>query len=532
MKKIFINTIAVSALLLSYSCDTDFDKDVTETHYTSGEADFSKYVSLGNSLTSGYRDNALYVDGQNESYPSMIAAQMQLAGGGEFKQPMMPNNVGGFSDFKDKNNNFLFGGKYTLQLVDVKDDKGNVVGKELAPVPSNPGGAIDKLTGAFNNLGVPGAKSFHLGADNYGNPAGIAVGLANPYFARFASSASTSVLKDALAQKPTFFSLWIGNNDVLSYATSGGTGKDQTGNVDPTTYGSNDITDPNVYKGVINSYLQALTAGGAKGVIANIPSVQNIPFFTTVPVNPLTSSVLGKTNIAAGEAKIDALNTQLYGPVKQVLTALGQGDRISLLSKTAGNPLLIKDETLSDLSAMITAALTPKIGAAQAYAIGKVFGQARQAKTGDLVLLTTKSVIGTAPSQTTYPYAVEPLNAYGVTFPLEDQHILIPSEISSIDKATTAYNAAIAALAAQYNIAFVDANAKMVELQKGSGIMFDGVKYTATFVTGGTFSLDGVHLTGRGYGVIANEFIKAINMKYKSNLPQVNPNSYSGVTFP
>lgn len=95
MKKIFINTIAVSALLLSYSCDTDFDKDVTETQYTSGEADFSKYVSLGNSLTSGYRDNALYVDGQNESYPSMIATQMQLAGGGEFKQPMMADNLGG-----------------------------------------------------------------------------------------------------------------------------------------------------------------------------------------------------------------------------------------------------------------------------------------------------------------------------------------------------------------------------------------------------------------------------------------------------
>ena len=115
---------------------------------------------------------------------------------------------------------------------------------------------------------------------------------------------------------------------------------------------------------------------------------------------------------------------------------------------------------------------------------------------------------------------------------MEDKYVLTEKETAKVTKATAAYNTAIAALAAQYNIAFVDANAKMVELQQGSGIMFDGVKYTATFVTGGTFSLDGVHLTGRGYGVIANEFIKAINMKYKSNLPQVNPNSYSGVTFP
>ena len=83
-----------------------------------------------------------------------------------------------------------------------------------------------------------------------------------------------------------------------------------------------------------------------------------------------------------------------------------------------------------------------------------------------------------------------------------------------------------------YGYAFVDANAKMIELSQSSGIQFDGVRYTAKFVTGGTFSLDGVHLTGRGYAVIANEFIKAINNKYGSTLPMVNPNGYSGVKFP
>jgi hypothetical protein len=99
-------------------------------------------------------------------------------------------------------------------------------------------------SGPYQNLGVPGAKSFHLGAAEYGNAAGVALGKANPYYVRFASSATSSVLQDAVSQSPTFFSLWIGNNDVLSYATNGGKGKDQTGNFDPSTYGSNDITDP------------------------------------------------------------------------------------------------------------------------------------------------------------------------------------------------------------------------------------------------------------------------------------------------
>ncbi|HEX7870140.1 MAG TPA: G-D-S-L family lipolytic protein, partial [Chryseobacterium sp.] len=75
-------------------------------------------------------------------------------------------------------------------------------------------------------------------------------------------------------------------------------------------------------------------------------------------------------------------------------------------------------------------------------------------------------------------------------------------------------------------------NEKMIELNSKSGISWNGVKYTATFVTGGSFSLDGVHLTGRGYAIVANEFIKSINKKYRSTLPQVDVNKYSGVTFP
>ena len=68
-------------------------------------------------------------------------------------------------------------------------------------------------------MGVPGAKSFHLLAPGYGNIANLSLGLANPYFVRMTGATpNASVLDLALAQAPTFFSLWIGNNDVLGYA--------------------------------------------------------------------------------------------------------------------------------------------------------------------------------------------------------------------------------------------------------------------------------------------------------------------------
>lgn len=510
MKKIIISTIAVSALFFTTSCENDFDTDVKDIQVTQGEANFSNYISLGNSLTSGFRDNALYIDGQNESYPSIIAGQMKLAGGGNFVQPLMADNNGGL----------LLGSTpiqaTKLYIQSFTNGSPNITNVAAAPTTN----IANKVTGPLNNFGVPGAKSFHLIAPGYGNIAGVVAGTANPYYVRFSSSATSTVVGDAAAKKPTFFSLWIGNNDVLSYATSGGLGVNQTGNTNPTTYGSNDISDPNVVAGSIKTVLETMKAAGAtKGVIANIPYVTSIPYFTTVPYNPLTPAALG--------ANLNTLNTNLYGPLKQALTAFGAGDRINLLSTTSANPVLIKDASLQDLSAQLTAALTPSLGLPTATAFGQIFGQARQSTSDDYILLTTRAVINT-----TAPGAPAPVNVYGISYPLQNQHVLTKKEAANVKTAVDAYNGSIKAMADAYGLAFVDANKKMVELNGESGISFDGVKYTAKFLTGGSFSLDGVHLTGRGYAIVANEFIKSINAKYKSTLPQVNTNSYSGVKFP
>jgi hypothetical protein len=65
-----------------------------------------------------------------------------------------------------------------------------------------------------------------------------------------------------------------------------------------------------------------------------------------------------------------------------------------------------------------------------------------------------------------------------------------------------------------------------------SGFSYQGVGYSPTFVTGGAFSLDGVHLTQRGYALAGNEIIKSINAKYNSNLSWINTNDYRGILFP
>ena len=500
------------------ACTNNDDTTVVEEPVVAGSANFTKYVALGDSFAAGYSDGALFKTGQEGSYPNILAQQFAAAGGGTFSTPFMADNVGGL----------LLGGNL-------------VAGQRLyfngaAPVAVSGAPSTNiatKLTGPFNNLGVPGAKSYHLVAAGYGNVAGVAAGLANPYYARFSTSSTSTVLADAVAQSPTFFSLWIGGNDVLGYATSGGIGVNQTGNLNPATYGSNDITDPTVFASVYNSLVSGLTTNSAKGVVANLPYVSTLPYFTTVPINPLSTSVLGGGNVAVGQATISALNTQLYGPLKQVLTVFGAGDRINLLSTTVANPLLIKDESLTNLSAQLTAAFTPSLGAQTAAFYGAVFGQARQATATDLVLLPTQSVIGAAPTATTSGLGIappSPLNKFGITFPLQDAHVLIPSETAEIKIATDAYNTSIRAIADSKGLAFVDAKAIMDKLST-TGIVSNNFTMTATYVFGGSFSLDGVHPSPRGYALIANAFIEAINTKYSSTLKKVDLGNYR-ILFP
>lgn len=515
MKNKFIYLAVFAAVFAG--CEPEFENEVSNASYSAGEADFTSYVAIGNSLTAGVMDGTVSRVSQSYSFPNLLAQQFALVGGGEFTQPSFAedvNNVGGL----------LFNGVQIAPSRLVIDASAG--GPEPLNMPSTI--TLTPQATAYNNMGVPGAKSFHLLAPGYGNPAGLP-SAANPYFVRTATSPNATVLEDAMAKNPTFFTNWIGNNDVLAYATSGGTGVNQLGNMNPATYGSNDITDPTVFAGVYSTIINTLTANGAKGVVATIPNVTAIPYFTTVPYNPITPSVLGDGNETIGNAAIQQLNQQLYGPLKQILTAFGAGNRIQLL--TAGpNPLLIKDESLQDLSAQITAAagMNPQTAPIAAF-LGQTFGQARQATAQDLVLLTTRSVIGSAPAG-----VPEPFNVYGVTYPLQDQHILAAAEIAEVNEATEAFNNSIRAIADSKDLAVADMNAILNQLVSGLRVE-DGQIYTADYFSTSRlnttlFSLDGIHPNARGYAVIASEVIKVINEHYNARLPLISAGNFPGAT--
>jgi lysophospholipase L1-like esterase len=83
-------------------------------------------------------------------------------------------------------------------------------------------------------------------------------------------------------------------------------------------------------------------------------------------------------------------------------------------------------------------------------------------------------------------------------------------------RATDAYNATIQAVATQAGLGLVDAKGLLQELNAG-GIASDGFVLTGDYITGGAFSVDGIHLNARGYALLANEFLKVIDETFGSN---------------
>ncbi|RDV12559.1 SGNH/GDSL hydrolase family protein [Pontibacter diazotrophicus] len=285
--------LALFAGILLTSCDPEIDAPSA----SAGELDLTKYVAVGNSLTAGYQDRGLYREAQLASYPALLAMQFEQAGGGEFVQPLFGTDEASGSGY--------------LRID--RFENGRPV---MVPVPGQafregttlPGGpALTKYTDPVQNLGIPGISVLASASPQYG--------AINPYFERLLEPGevgSKTYVQEVIESQPTFFSVWLGNNDVLGYATAGG---------EPTSPFDN-LTDRNVFGSIYNTIIDGLTTGGAEGVLMTIADVTAVPFFTTVPYNALALE---------RQEQVDQLNA-----------AYGSG-ALGFSFQLGANPLIVRD---------------------------------------------------------------------------------------------------------------------------------------------------------------------------------------------
>lgn len=242
--------------------------------------DLSRFVALGDSVTAGFKDGALFYEGQLNSFPNILACQF----GCKFQQPLVDRASVGIGFFENS------------RLV-LNERAGNA-GMQLSYLAAQGDRTILSENcyasqGPFNNLGIPGAKVITLIAPGYGNRE-LGEGNYNPFFARICSNRETaSMLSEAMTLNPTFFSLFIGNNDVLAYALSGGT----TGAITP-------VEGPagTGFEASMHLIVNTLISKGAKGTIANLPAITSIPFFNTIHYN----------DMVLDNAEADLLNSKYH----------------------------------------------------------------------------------------------------------------------------------------------------------------------------------------------------------------------------
>jgi hypothetical protein len=245
-----------------------------------------------------------------------------------------------------------------------------------------------------------------------------------------------------------------------------------------------------VLGGAITQMVGALTANGAKGIVTNVPFITDLPHFTTVPFNPIPLD-------AATAAVVNGAYAPYNGGLQlalsnSLISAEEAAARTIVFEESETNAVVIEDETLTDLS-------------------GLGLPNYRQATADDLFVLPASSFIGTE------AVPGNPLTVNGVAIPLADQWVLIPSEQSAILNATNAYNDRIEAIAnSNEDVVLVDLNGILTEAST-TGIEFDDYLMTTSLVTGGLVSLDGIHLTPRGYALMANKFLEALDEAFGSN---------------
>lgn len=147
------------------------------------------------------------------------------------------------------------------------------------------------------------------------------------------------------------------------------------------------------------------------------------------------------------------------------------------------------------------------------------------AQPGDLLLLGAGPVIGT--TGTGVPTGVHTVlnpnpSVPGNGLPLPESAILRADEVANTQQVVQQLNDVVDSVSTRPFCAKVDL-AGLLETIATDGITLGGNLYTNEFITGGLFSLDGVHPNDLGYALMANTMIDAINARFGCFVPPVNP---------
>jgi lysophospholipase L1-like esterase len=635
----YIFSASVILIGLSSCLKDDLREHEKDTSIPEVPVDFTKYVSIGNSLTAGYADGGVYKEGQENSFPNILAKAL----GTDMKQALTSD-----------------AGTGHMALAGMTPAGPNIV--NVAPDAS---WATKYTDGTLNNYGVPGIRAVDMGLPGYG--------VANPHMSRFIENdkiASTNYddIISAAVEDATFVTFWLGNNDVLGFASSGGVyGVDG----DPTVgaHKLNGLPELSVFSPNIDFITKTLKE--KRAIFANIPPVEAAPYFTTVGMQ-VYAGVNGNPNynLSAIEAELmDSIYTwagySLPGggndffqegqnfPISEVgvsanmeveqLTLMGDnmdfvllpfgaetaklqteglglinapnylnefnfvkntglityldkaiagvtplntllsslkgisangGGGLTIDQVEAGTPLTaeeaaaikgglsalgVDDATISAATVdQLLAALAPHdvtpdavkplmvvlilesgMASTEAEALAYIstldvagtltfLNGAKTKAATDMMTAAAGAGLTVDPSDQSSIVAALVTSSKRLANPIKTMYVLDDMEAKLVKDKTAEFNSYIKShVEGNPNWILMDSNALMKDLV--DGITVDGVNLSADYITGNAFSLDGIHLTPKGYAYIAKKMVEIINSEWDQSLTEPNISEFRGI---
>jgi lysophospholipase L1-like esterase len=453
MKKLALFSILIVGLFSACSLE---EPSTLATKSDAGTLASNGYVAIGNSLTAGYQSGSLLESRQQFSYPNLIAQQLGVE---TFAQPTV--SYPGIPN-----------------ILELQSFDGTIAEASGTGAPTNL-----EYPAPYNNLGIPGIVLADV-MNSTSTAGSEAAGFSGSGLIDLVLRGLGTVYQQAKIQKPSFMTVWIGNNDVLGYATSGG--------AKPTA-----PVDVNTFAFLYSQMADSLETIGAKVAVANIPSVTDVPFFTTI-----------------GPKMAPGIAGALAADTTGLLAGLVYQDSDDIIGSAVAVPNADATDLMDPLGNRVL--ITLKGGA-----FASLLGQPTGAWYRDLAAsigIPVGSLLATMPGiDTTQAFGFHPQNPWPHALILDASEIIIASD------AVDSYNNTISSIASAKGWALVDINSKFAAVTAQGGVYFtQGLVMSTAYIAGEFFSLDGVHPTNMGYGVAANWFIESINAKFGTSIAPVN----------
>lgn len=269
---------------------------------TSGKADFSRLVVVGDSLSAGFQNFSLLDTSQGHGYASLVALQA----GTSLKLPLVPYP----------------GAPNVLSLVSLGPPP--VIAPVSGTLPAIP---REDPSAQPTNLAVPGVTIAQVvtqrpdpaATSPIDQLANIVLGFPSPFLV---PGPARTQLEQAVALQPTAVIAWAGNNDALLPAL--------TGNV-------LGLTPVEAFHASYKAMLDTLSATKATIITANIPDVTEVAYFEPVAQVAAEAGVpLGTVKAMLGVGAKDYLRASAITQAHQILTGQAAGPLTTCASPLPG----------------------------------------------------------------------------------------------------------------------------------------------------------------------------------------------------